>query len=128
MISPKLCCYYVNQQCSLTWLAHVQHLFKQPTYTTTDTRPCLQKRKKKKSQSRRKVRVLTEPAHPLPLLQTIPTVFVNWCTFLFLNAEQFSEQSLHKTTHMRLEMQAKKQNTLSSKHTRLVRNSAVSLR
>lgn len=72
--------------------------------------PPLPTKKKKKSQPRRKVRVLTEPAHPLPLLQTIPTVFVNWCTFLFLNAEQFSEQSLHETTHMRLGMQAKKQN------------------
>lgn len=39
MISPEECSYYVNWQCSLTWLAHVQRLFKQPTYKTPPPLP-----------------------------------------------------------------------------------------
>lgn len=111
MISPEQCTYYVNWQCLLTWLAHVQHLFKQPTYTTKHPDPT-------KTQTHRKVHVLIEPAHPLPLLQTIPAVFVYQCTFLFLNAERISDQSHTKKTHMRSYMQAQN----SAVNTRLLRN------
>lgn len=91
VISPEECPYYVNWQCSLTWLAHVQRLFKQPPYTHSP--------KHTHTYSHTKVHVHIEPARPIPLLQTIPTVFVNWYTLMLLNVEQTYNYS-HKThTH-----------------------------
>lgn len=114
MISPEECSYYVNWQCSLTWLAHVQRLFKQPTYTTPPT-PTITTTTHTHPHTHTKVHVHIEPAHPIPLLQTIPTVFVNSYTLMLLNAGQISDQShkAHTRTRTHTYMQGRK---LGSKH------------
>lgn len=66
--------------------------------------------------SHTKVHVHIEPARPIPLLKTIPTVFVNWYTLMLLNAEQTYNYS-HKThTHTHRVHAHKQGRKLSSKH------------
>ena len=73
--------------CELTWLAHIQCLFTQTTYSHP-AHP--------QTRTHTEVHVHIESARPIPLLQTVPTVSVNYTMSMLLDTEQSSVYS-HKT-------------------------------